>query len=83
MREAFITVKLKPNKKHLLDICYFQLSKLTARRLVVQMRSAKKTSVLPCVSVILVTRVMDSTVQVRSGPVQYMLQILLKLINNS
>ena len=53
-----------------IDIRYFQLSKLTARRLVVQMRSAKKTSVFPYVSVILVTRVMDSTVQVRSGSVQ-------------
>ena len=77
MREALITVKSKSIKKHLLDIRYFQLSKVTARRLVVQMRSAKKTSVLPYVSVILVTRVMDSTVQVRSGSVQYMLQILL------
>ena len=77
MREALITVKPKCIKKHLLDIRYFQLSKVTARRLVVQMRSAKKTSVLPYVSVILVTRVMDSTVQVRSGSVQYMLQILL------
>ena len=61
----------------MLDIRYVQLSKLTARRLVVQMRSAKKTSVLLYVSVILVTRVMDSTVQVRSGSVQYMLQVLL------
>ena len=77
MSEALITVKPKSIKKHLLDIRYFQLSKVTARRLVVQMRSAKKTSVLPYVSVILVTRVMDSTVQVRSGSVQYMLQILL------
>ena len=72
-----ITVKLKSIKKHLLDIRYFQLSKLTAHRLVVQMRSAKKTSVLPCVSVILVTRVMDSTVQVRCESVQYMLPVLL------
>ena len=77
MREALITVKLKSIEKHLLDIRYFQLSKLTARRLVVQMRSAKKTSVLPYVSVILVTRVMDSTVQVRCESVQYMLQVLL------
>ena len=83
MREALITVKLKSIEKHLLDVRYFQLSKLTAHRLVVLMRSAKKTSVLPFVSVILVTRVMDSTVQVRSGSVQYMLQVLLKLINNS
>ena len=77
MREALITVKLNSIKKHLLDVRYFQLSKLTARRLVVQMRSAKRTSVLPYVSVILVTRVMDSTVQVRSGSVQYTLQVLL------
>ena len=77
MRKALITVKLKSIKKHLLDIRYFQLSKLTAHRLVVQMRSAKKTSVLPCVSVILVTRVMDSTVQVRCESVQYMLPVLL------
>lgn len=41
MREALITVKLKSIKKQLLDIHYFQLSKLTARHLVVQMRSAK------------------------------------------
>ena len=77
MRKALITVKLKSIKKHLLDIRYFQLSKLTAHRLVVQMRSAKKTSVLPCVSVILVTRVMDSTVQVRCESVQYMLPVFL------
>ena len=77
MRKALITVKLKSIKKHLLDIRYFQLSKLTAHRLVVQMRSAKKTLVLPCVSVILVTRVMDSTVQVRCESVQYMLPVLL------
>ena len=70
MREALMTVKLKAIKKHLLDIRYFQVSKLTAHRLVVQMRSAKETSVFPCVSVILVTRVMDSTVQVRCESVQ-------------
>ena len=70
MREALMTVKLKSIKKHLLDIPYFQLSKLTAHRLVVQMPSAKETSVFPCVSVILVTRVMDSTVQVRCESVQ-------------